>query len=175
MDATSLGERGDHVVASDPPEDGAAEQVAGVIVEPGADLDLTAVGQAPVGEVRLPDLVGRRSLEPDPGAARALARLGHDESGGVQDAPDGRGRWDRQVLAPEVPGDRGGACVEAPGGELDPQRDDPVAHGTGCPARVRVRPPRPRLKVVEAVRPVPAQEPVQVPAADAALGRCGGD
>ena len=72
------GERGHHVVAGDPPEGRAGEQVAGVVVEPADDLDLGAVGEVPVGEVGLPDLVGRGGLEPDPGAARALARLGHD-------------------------------------------------------------------------------------------------
>ena len=38
------GERGHHVVAADPPEDGAGEQVAGVVVEPVNDLHTGAVG-----------------------------------------------------------------------------------------------------------------------------------
>ena len=34
------------------------ERVAGVVVEPGQDLDVGAVGEAVVGEVGLPALVG---------------------------------------------------------------------------------------------------------------------
>ena len=150
------GERGHHVVAADPPEDGAGEQVAGVVVEPGADLDLAPVGQAPVGEVGLPDLVGRGGLEPDPGAARALARLGHDQPGGVEDAPDRRGRRRRQALAPEVPGNGGGARVQTSGSELEPQAKDPVADGIRRAARARARPARARLDGLEAVFAVPA-------------------
>jgi hypothetical protein len=169
------GERGHHVVAADPPEDGAGEQVAGVVVEPGADLDLAPVGQAPVGEIGLPQLVGRRGLEAPPGAARALARLGHDQPGGVEDAPDGRGRRGRQALAPEVPGNGGRARVQAPGSELDPQGNDPVAHGIRRAPRAGARPARPRLDGLEAVVAVTAQEAVEVPAADAGLQRRGGD
>ena len=82
---------------------------------------------------------------------------------------------DRQALVPEVPGDRGRARVEAAGGELRPQGDDPIAHVVGCSLRARVRPPGPRLQIVKATLPVPPQETVQVPAADPALGRGGGD
>ena len=84
---------------------------------------------------------------------------------------DGTGRPSRS----EVPGDGGRARVEAAGGELRPQGDDPVAHGVGCPVRAGARPPRPRLEAVEAVVPVPPQEAVQVLAADPVLGRRGGD
>jgi hypothetical protein len=168
-------ERGHHVVAGDPPAGGAVEQVAGVVVEPGADLDLAPVRQAPVGEVGLPQLVGQRGLEAPPGTARALARLGHDEAGGVEDAPDGRGRRDGQALAPEVPGDGSRTRVQAAGGELDPHGDDPLAHGVRRAAGAGVRPARSRLDRLEALVTVPAQEPVQVAAADAALHRCGGD
>ena len=152
------GEGRDHVVAADPPEDRAPEQVAGVVVEPGRDLDLAPVGQAPVGEVRLPDLVGRGGLEADPGAARALVRLGHDEARGVEDAPDGRGRRDRQALAPEVPGDRGRAGVEAAGGELaSAARRSGRARRRACRAGwSRGRRDR-GSSAVEAALPVPAR------------------
>ena len=65
------GEGRHHVVTADPPEHGAPQQVPRVVVEPGADLHPAPVGEAPVGEVRLPDLVGRGGLEADPGAPRA--------------------------------------------------------------------------------------------------------
>ena len=45
-------EGGDDVVAGDRGVRGAGEQVAGVVVEPAQDLDVGAVGEAPVREVR---------------------------------------------------------------------------------------------------------------------------
>jgi hypothetical protein len=124
-----------------------------------------------VGEVGLPQLVGRRGLEADPRAARALARLRRHQPGGVEDAPDGRDRRDDLLaLALVVPGDRDRSRVEAPGGELDAQGDDPRAHDVGRAARTGARPARPRLDGLHAVFAVPAQEPVQVPAADPVLG-----
>jgi hypothetical protein len=166
-------ERGHDVVTADPPEDGAGEQVAGVVVEPGADLDLAPVSQAPVGEVGLPQLVGRRGLEAPPGAAWALVRLGDDQPGGMEDAPDRRGRRDGPARAPEVPGDRGRARVQAPGSELDPQGDDPVALGIRCATGAGARPARPRLDGLETVVAVAPQQAVQMPAADPVLGRRG--
>ncbi len=113
MRLTRRAEGGHHVVAIDPVEGRAAEQVAGVVVEPGADLDLAPVRESPVGHVRLPDLVGHGGLEAVPRAARALAWLGRDEARGTEDAPDRRGRGRVQALALEVPGDRHGPGVEA--------------------------------------------------------------
>jgi hypothetical protein len=93
-------EGGHHVVPGDPPERHAGEQVAGVVVEPADDLDLAAIGEPPVGEVGLPALVGCRGLEPDPRAARALARLGDDETRRAEDPADGRGRRGRPPSRP---------------------------------------------------------------------------
>jgi hypothetical protein len=143
----------------------ASEQVAGVVVEPADDLDLAAVGQVPVGNVGLPDRVGLRGLEADPGAAWAFARLGYDEAGGMQDAPDGGRRGGGQALTLEVPGDGGGTRVEAAGGELAAQGGDPVTDDAGRPLRASVRPPGPRLEVVETALPVPREETMQVLAA----------
>src|SRR5690606_40714536 len=69
---------------------GAAEQVTAVIVEPNEDLHAAAVPELPVGEVRLPALVGLRRLEADEGAPRPLPGLRRDEVRGVQDAADAR-------------------------------------------------------------------------------------
>jgi hypothetical protein len=146
-----------------------------VVVEPRADLDLGSVGQAPVGDVGLPDLVGRGSLEPDPRAARALARLGRHEPRRVEDAPDGRGRRDPETLALEVPGDRDRARIEAAAGELRAQLDDPRTHGLGRPAGVAAWPARARLQGLEAAVPVPAEQAVQVLPAHPVRGRGGGD
>jgi len=169
------GEGRDHVVAADPPEHRAPEQVAGVVVEPADDLDPAPVRQAPVGEVGLPGSVGGRGLEPDPGAARALVRLGHDEARGMEDPADGGHRGDRQPLARQVPGDRGGPGVEAAGREPRPERHDPVAQRVGHRVGARVRPPRAGLEAVEARLPVPGEEPLEVAAAEMALSRGGGD
>jgi hypothetical protein len=171
----SRDERGHHVVAGDPPEGGDGEQEAGVVVEPADDLDLGAVGQAPVGEVRLPQLVGCRGLEADPRAPRALARLGRHEPRRVEDAPDGRGGRRLQALALEVPGDRDRARVQAGRDELGPQPDDPRPDGVRRSGGVRQRSAGARLEGLEPAVPVPVQEPVQVPAAHAALGRGGSD
>ena len=130
------GEGRDHVVAAHPPEHRAPQQVAGVVVEPARDLDLAAVGQSPVGEVRLPDLVGRGRLEPNPGAPWTLVRLGHDEAHGVERPADGRDRRHRQAFPPEVPGDRHRSRVKATGGQLPTEGDDPVADRVRRVARV---------------------------------------
>ncbi len=175
MRIAGRGERGHAVVAGDPPEGGAGEQVAGVVVEPGADLDLPSVRQAPVGEVGLPDLVGQQGLEAPPRAARTFVRLGHDETRGVEDTSDGRCRGDGQALPFEVPGDPDRARVEAVAGELDAQGDDPGTADIGRPVRSRMGPPRARLESVKPAVPVPAEQALQMPAAHPGLGRGGGD
>jgi hypothetical protein len=69
----------------------------------------------------------------------------------------------------------GRARVQAPGSELDPQGDDPVAFGIRRATRAGARPAGSRLEGLETDIAVPPQEAVQMPAADAALGCCGGD
>jgi hypothetical protein len=91
MSVAGRGERRHDVVADNMRKGGAGQQITGVVIEPVDDLDFAAVGEVPVGEVGLPERVGRGSLKADPGAARALARLGHDEACGPEEAPDRRG------------------------------------------------------------------------------------
>lgn len=93
----------------------------------------------------------------------------------MQDAPDRRGRRDGQALPFEVPGDRDRAGVEAVGGELDAQGDDPRTDDSGRPMRSRMWPARARLEGVKPAVPVPTEEAVQMPAAHPVLGRGGGD
>ena len=92
------------------------ERVAGVVVEPGEDLDVGAVGEAVVGEVGLPALVGLLGFEADVGGLAFLLRLGVTR-------PAARRRWivardTVMLVCCEVPGDRVGAGVEALRGEL---------------------------------------------------------
>jgi hypothetical protein len=54
------------------------EVVAGVVIEPGHNLDFGAVGQLPVNEVGLPPLVRLLGGEPDVRRLRPLLRLGDD-------------------------------------------------------------------------------------------------
>ena len=58
-------ERGDDDRAGHPRVAGDAEGVAGVVVEPGEDLGVGAVGESPVGEIGLPGFVWLFGLEPD--------------------------------------------------------------------------------------------------------------
>ena len=93
----------------------------------------------------------------------------------MEDAPDGRGRRDREALTLEVPGDGCRAGVEAPGDEVRSELDDPVAHGDRRPLRARMRPPGSGFDAFEPTFPIPGKEPVQVAPTDAALGCRGGD
>ena len=65
------------------------EQQPGVVIEEVEDLHLGAVGEAPEGDVGLPELVGEVSLETDEGGARALVGLGRNQALAGEDAPDG--------------------------------------------------------------------------------------
>ena len=65
-----------------------------------------------------------------------LRGSGHDQTGRVEDAPDGRGRRGRASLALQVPGDRDRPRVKPVGGELPAEGDDPVAGRVGRVARV---------------------------------------
>jgi hypothetical protein len=56
-----------------------------VVVEPGEDLDVGAVGEAVVGEVGLPGLVGLFGLESDVGGFRLLSRFVDNEVGAFDD------------------------------------------------------------------------------------------
>ena len=61
------GEIVDDIGPGDGGVDGAGEQQPGVVVEPVQDLHIGAVGESPVGEVRLPGLVGLIGLQAEIG------------------------------------------------------------------------------------------------------------
>jgi hypothetical protein len=89
-----------------------------VVVEPGEDFAVGAVGELPVGEVGLPGLVRLLGLEADVGGLRLFARFGGDQVGSADDAVDRRSRHRQVAVVLEVPGDGVGAGVEAVVGEL---------------------------------------------------------
>lgn len=57
----------DHGGATHPEPGGDVRGIAGLVVQPGEDLDIGAISQPVVGEVRLPGLVRQLGLEPDVG------------------------------------------------------------------------------------------------------------
>ena len=58
-----LAERGDDLRGGDGAVRGAGQDVAGVVVEEGQDFGVGAVGEADVGEVGLPGLIGQGGFE----------------------------------------------------------------------------------------------------------------
>jgi hypothetical protein len=114
-------ERGQDDRAGDGPVAGGGEQVAGVVIEPVQDLHVgaagTAVGQRPVGEVGLPDLIGQVGLEAAVGALRPLPGIGDDGAVPGQN-PRHRGDRDAHVFLAQVPGDGVRTSVQAPPGQL---------------------------------------------------------
>ncbi|MDF2745952.1 MAG: hypothetical protein K0S98_236 [Propionibacteriaceae bacterium] len=91
IDAGSGQEGSDHGLASDPSTREASKQVAGVVVEPVDDLHAGAVGYLPVGEIRLPALVGLVGLESTIGAFGSLLRFRADQPRGGENTTDGGG------------------------------------------------------------------------------------
>ena len=69
-------ELSDDGVPADPAVRGDAQQVGGVVIEPGQDLGVRPAGQRVMGEVGLLALVGNLGGEPQVGGLRALTRVG---------------------------------------------------------------------------------------------------
>ena len=134
VSCTNSAERGEDDGAGDGPVGGAAQEVAGVVVEPVQDLGIGAVGQLPVGEVGLPRLVRQFGLEAAVGTLRSLARVGVDGPVSGQDPRD-RGRRDDGVLLLQVPADGVWAGVQALLGECLAQGEDAVDDRLGCRVR----------------------------------------
>lgn len=95
-----------------------------MVVELVEDLDLEAVGDAHMGDVGLPALVGLFSGEADDRAAGALVGLVHDESTGSEHPPDRRQRRHHGVAGAQVVLDSRRARIEALFGEGLAQLDD---------------------------------------------------
>ena len=141
-----FGEGVDHDGPGDAPVRGDGEGVAGMVVEPGDDLGIGAGGEAGVGEVCLPHLVGQIGFEPDVGRLGPFFGVGPDEAGGGQAPPDRRGRHGDAVSVLEVPGDGVGAGVESPGVEVGAQVNDQLVHLRCDGGRRGARPARAGLE-----------------------------
>jgi hypothetical protein len=66
----------------------AGDGYPGVVVEQVEDFDLVAVGEVPVGDVGLPQLIGHGGFEAFPRRAGPFVRLSDDEASAFEDAPN---------------------------------------------------------------------------------------
>jgi hypothetical protein len=145
---------------------GDGQGVAGVVIEPGQDLGVRAVGERVVGEVGLPALVRHVCLEPDVGRLRPLGRAGGDQSGPAQVPADGRSRHVELVVVLQVPGDGLRPGVQALPGQFLAQPDDQVGRLVADRGRGGLRPPGPRLERCHALGLVAVQQRVDPGASD---------
>ena len=93
VQVSGLSEGGQDGLGGDRLVGGDVQGVAGVVVEPGDDLDVVAggavgSGESVVGEVGLPGLVRHRGLEAEVGGLRSLRRVRRDGAGAAQDPVD---------------------------------------------------------------------------------------
>ena len=126
------------IAAGDGLVGGDRQGVAGVVVEPGEDLDVGAVGEAVVGEVGLPALVGVVGFEADVGRTSASSSGSTGPSlASIRRPVDRRDRHGDLVVVLEVPGDGQRSSVETLCGELanvqvhDQRRDVVAGLGRG--------------------------------------------
>ena len=140
------------------------QEEARVVVEPGDDERVRAVRDRPVGEVRLPCLVGQHGLEPRVRGSGPFPRLGAHQARLSEDPVDRGVRGRPEALAPEPGGDRLRTRVQAPGIQIAPDRHDPLPDLLAGPVRYPVRAPgtgqEPRLALplppaFQLVRPLP--------------------
>ena len=141
------------MVAADDGVGAAGQQQPGVVVEDVEDFHVGAIGEAPVGDVGLPEFVGLVGGQAFSGRAGSFVGLGYDESALVQDAPNRR--YSRHIgdggVAGQVFGDGGRAGVVALFAERLAQPHDGVFDLSADRVSVVVRAPRARLKRRDAV------------------------
>ena len=106
---------------------GHRQRVAGVVIQPGQDLGVGAVGQPVMGEVRLPALVGQVRGEPEVGRPGPFLRRRDDQPGPGQVAGDRRRRHGDGVVVGQVP------ARSCPGRRPARPRSAPCGSGRSAP------------------------------------------
>ena len=114
-----------------------------VVIDNVEHLDVSAVAQAPMGDVGLPPLVWLGRLEPHIGALGPLVGLRDDEASFAQDPPDGGDRGTVAVAALEMEGDGGGAGLVTGLGQVLADLDDLVFNPGRRSVRAAARPAGP--------------------------------
>ena len=137
MGFQGFGEGVDHDRAGHSAVSGDRDRVAGVVIDPAQDLDLAVVGEAPVGEIGLPHLIGQFRLEADVGRTRSFLGLRGDPTVTIQDAVHRRPRDPQVVVMSEMPDDLVGARVVTTGDKSVTDRHDQLHRRLGCPVRRR--------------------------------------
>ncbi len=130
-------ERGDDVGRLEHRPRVGGDHEPGVVIDHVQDLGLHPSGQAPVGDIGLPPLVGHRGLEPDERAPGSFLRLRADEPAPRQDPPDRRDRRAAAVAPLEVDRDRVRAGIQALLRQLLAEPDDLLLEGFGSAVRRR--------------------------------------
>jgi hypothetical protein len=161
----------DHGGAGDAAVGGDRQGVAGVVIEPGQDLDVGAGGQAVVGEVGLPHLIGLLRLKADVGRPGPLAGGRGDQALAAQGAVDRRPRHPKLVVVFEVPADRVRAGVQSLTAEPLAELDDQLDRGIGDGGRGRLGSSGARLERGVALSPVAGHELIHPRAGHPVSGR----
>jgi len=112
-----------------------------MVVDQVEDLDISPVGQPPMGGVGLPELIGQLGLEAVPGRLGTLVGLGGDEALGLEDSPDGLTRRRTAQSHGEVVGDGLSAGVDTEPDQLLAQLDDDLLDFSRSPSRRRLGTP----------------------------------
>ena len=142
-----------------------------MVVEPGQDLDVGAVGEAVVGEVGLPGLVRLLGGEADVGGLRLLLRFRNDETSAAHGPVDRRSGDGELVVVFEVPGDRVGSGVQPGRAQSAAQLEDQLhRRRRGC-IRPATWPSRTRGERCLTLSAVPGNERID-PRSGHAVGAC---
>ena len=100
-----------------------------MVVDEVEDLDFAGVGQAPLGGIGLPELVGQLRLEADERSLGAFVRFRSDQATALENAPDRDPGRSARKAADEVMKDGLRACVESGRRELRTELEDGLDDG----------------------------------------------
>nr|WP_241432181.1 hypothetical protein [Ilumatobacter nonamiensis] len=129
--SNGVGERVDHDRCRHPMVCSHREGIAGMIIEPGQHLDVDTIGEADVGHVGLPALVGLFGLEPDVTVPRPLSWGRRHETTSHERAVNRGLRHRHTVMVCEMPTDRSHPRIEPLTRQTSASRDDQIDHLIG--------------------------------------------